>query len=199
MKKKTNIEELDRGIYDIIEDVEISKKLEKGLTEEIVREISKEKDEPKWMLDIRLRALKKYNETLNPNWGPELDGLKMEDIVTYIKPDAKKEASWDNVPHLKDFGIPYAEKKYLAGVSAQFDSEEVYHNVKEMLTSQGVIYMDMSEAVRKYPELVQKYFTKAIDENLHKYTALHLAVWSRRIFCLCTKRNTFRYTNTIIL
>ena len=98
MKKKTNIEELDRGIYDIIEDVEISKKLEKGLTEEIVREISKEKDEPKWMLDIRLRALKKYNETLNPNWGPELDGLKIEDIVTYIKPDAKKEASWDNVP-----------------------------------------------------------------------------------------------------
>ena len=79
MKKKTNIEELDRGIYDIIEDVEISKKLEKGLTEEIVREISKEKNEPKWMLDIRLRALKKYNETLNPNWGPELDGLKMED------------------------------------------------------------------------------------------------------------------------
>ena len=86
---------------------------------------------------------------------------------------------------MKDFGIPYAEKKYLAGVSAQFDSEEVYHNVKEMLTSQGVIYMDMSEAVKKYPELVRKYFTKAIDENLHKYTALHLAVWSRRIICIC--------------
>jgi feS assembly protein sufB len=98
MKKKTNIEELDRGIYDIIEDVEISKKLDKGLTEEIVREISKEKDEPEWMLEIRLRALKKYNEKQNPNWGPELDTLNMDDIVTYIRPDAKKEASWDNVP-----------------------------------------------------------------------------------------------------
>ena len=98
MKKKTNIEELDRGIYDIIEDVEISKKLDKGLTEETVREISKEKDEPEWMLEIRLRALKKYNEKQNPNWGPELDTLNMDDIVTYIRPDAKKEASWDNVP-----------------------------------------------------------------------------------------------------
>ena len=98
MKKKTNIEELDRGIYDIIEDVEISKKLDKGLTEEIVREISKEKDEPEWMLEIRLRALKKYNEKQNPNWGPELDTLNMDDIVTYIRSDAKKEASWDNVP-----------------------------------------------------------------------------------------------------
>ncbi len=98
MKKKTNIEELDRGIYDIIEDVEISKKLDKGLTEEIVREISKEKDEPEWMLEIRLRALKKYNEKQNPNWGPELDTLNMDDIVTYIRPDVKKEASWDNVP-----------------------------------------------------------------------------------------------------
>ena len=98
MKKKTNIEELDRGIYDIIEDVEISKKLDKGLTEEIVREISKEKNEPEWMLEIRLRALKKYNEKQNPNWGPELDTLNMDDIVTYIRPDAKKEAAWDNVP-----------------------------------------------------------------------------------------------------
>ena len=98
MKKKTNIEELDRGIYDIIEDVEISKKLDKGLTEEIVREISKEKDEPEWMLEIRLRALKKYNEKQNPNWGPELDTLNMDDIVTYIRPEVKKEASWDNVP-----------------------------------------------------------------------------------------------------
>lgn len=98
MKKKTNIEELDRGIYDIIEEVEISKKLDKGLTEEIVREISKEKDEPEWMLEIRLRALKKYNEKQNPNWGPELDTLNMDDIVTYIRPDVKKEASWDNVP-----------------------------------------------------------------------------------------------------
>ena len=98
MKKKTKIDEVDRGIYDIIEEVEISKKLEKGLTENIVREISKEKDEPEWMLEIRLRALKKYNEKQNPNWGPELDELNMEDIVTYIRPEGKKEASWDNVP-----------------------------------------------------------------------------------------------------
>ena len=89
MKKKTKIDEVDRGIYDIIEEVEISKKLEKG---------SKEKDEPEWMLEIRLRALKKYNEQKNPNWGPELDELSMEDIVTYIRPEGKKEASWDNVP-----------------------------------------------------------------------------------------------------
>ena len=98
MKKKTKIDEVDRGIYDIIEEVEISKKLEKGLTENIVREISKEKDEPEWMLEIRLRALKRYNEQKNPNRGPELDELNMEDIVTYIRPEGKKEASWDNVP-----------------------------------------------------------------------------------------------------
>ena len=98
MKKKTKIDEVDRGIYDIIEEVEISKKLEKGLTENIVREISKEKDEPEWMLEIRLRALKRYNEQKNPNWGPGLDELNMEDIVTYIRPEGKKEASWDNVP-----------------------------------------------------------------------------------------------------
>ena len=81
MKKKTNIEELDRGIYDIIEDVEISKKLDKGLTEEIVREISKEKNEPEWMLEIRLRALKEYNEKQNPNWGPELDTLNVPEGI----------------------------------------------------------------------------------------------------------------------
>ena len=98
MKKKTKIDEVDRGIYDIIEEVEISKKLEKGLTENIVREISKEKDEPEWMLEIRLRALKRYNEQKNPNCGPELDELNMEDIVTYIRPEGKKEAYWDNVP-----------------------------------------------------------------------------------------------------
>ncbi len=98
MKKKTKIEEVDRGIYDIIEEVEISKQLEKGLTEKIVREISQEKNEPEWMLEIRLRALEKYNKQTNPNWGPELDELNIADIVTYIKPEGKKEASWDNVP-----------------------------------------------------------------------------------------------------
>ena len=190
--KKTNVEDINRKIYDIIDDVKIKKRAPKGLNEEIVRKISKDKKEPKWMLDIRLKALKKFNESENPNWGPDLKEVDLNKISTYISPDAEKKASWKDVPkEIKDtfkrLGIVDAEKKYLAGVSAQFDSEEIYHNVKDYLTNKGIIYMDMSDAVIKHEKLVKKYFSKLINENLHKYAALHLAVWSGGSFVYVPK------------
>lgn len=182
----------DRGVYDIINDVKIAKQVEKGLSKDIVLEISKEKNEPKWMLDIRLKALEEFNKQSNPNWGPDLSEVDISKIVTYIKPDTKKTNNWNDVPEdIKDtfdkLGIPEAEKKALAGVSVQLDSEEVYHNVKELLKEQGIIYMDMSEALIKHEDLVKKYFTKAIPTTLHKYIALHYAVWSGGSFVYVPK------------
>lgn len=192
MKKKTQIDDIDRGIYDVIDEVKTGYMVEKGITEDIVREISREKNEPEWMLNLRLEALEIFRNSKDPDWGPDLSELNLDEIVTYIRPDAKKQASWDNVPQeIKNtfdrLGIPDAEKKYLGGVSAQFDSEEVYHNVKSMLLEQGVIYMDISEAVRKHEDLVKKYFAKAIKPTLHKYAALHLAVWSGGSFVYVPK------------
>lgn len=181
--KKTNITEISRGIYDKIDDIKIKKQTEKGITEKVVREISKEKKEPKWMLDLRLKALKRFFEMENPIWGPNLTEVDITNITAYVKPDINKTASWDDVPEniketFEKLGIIDAEKKYLAGVTAQIDSEEIYHNVEKNITSKGVIYMDISEAVLKHEKLVKKYFAKLINENLHKYSALHLAVWS---------------------
>ena len=190
--KKTKIEDIDRSVYDIIDDVKIRTKAPKGLNEDIIKKISKEKGEPSWMLDIRLRAFKEFEKAKNPDWGPDLTEVDLNKISTYIAPDAKKEASWEDVPEeIKNtfdrLGIVDAEKKYLAGVSAQFDSEEIYHNVKDYLVKKGVIYMDMSTALKEHEELVKKYFSKLIDEKLHKYAALHLAVWSGGSFVYVPK------------
>lgn len=190
--KKTNIENIDRTIYDIIDNVDIKEKAPKGLNEEIIKRISEIKKEPEWMKNIRLSAYKKFLESKNPNWGPDLTEVDLSKISTYISPNAKKKASWEDVPEeIKNtfdrLGIVDAEKKYLAGVSAQFDSEEIYHNVKSHLKDLGVIYMDLSEAVLKHEKLVKKYFSKLIDENLHKYAALHLAVWSGGSFVYVPK------------
>ena len=190
--KKTKIEDIDRSVYDIIDDVKIRTKAPKGLNEDIIKKISKEKGEPSWMLDIRLRAFKEFEKAKNPDWGPDLTEVDLNKISTYIAPDAKKEASWEEVPEeIKNtfdrLGIVDAEKKYLAGVSAQFDSEEIYHNVKDYLVKKGVIYMDMSTALKEHEELVKKYFSKLIDEKLHKYAALHLAVWSGGSFVYVPK------------
>lgn len=190
--RKTNIEDIDRSIYDVIDKVNIKEKAPKGLNEDIVKKISKIKNEPDWMLEIRLRALKKFYEFKNPDWGPDLSEVDIKKISTYISPDASKKASWKDVPkEIKNtfdrLGIVDAEKKYLAGVSAQFDSEEIYHNVKDYLTKKGVIYMDMSSAILKHEKLVKKYFSKLINENLHKYAALHLAVWSGGSFVYVPK------------
>lgn len=183
-KKKTQVEEMDRGIYDIKDKLVYRKKTEEGLTEEIVRAISEEKNEPDWMLDFRLKALEIYYEKSNPIWGPDLSEVDMDEITTYIRPDADLTDDWRKLPdEIADtfdrLGIPEAEKNaMLSGVGAQYDSEVVYHNLQKELLDQGVIYTDFETAVRDYPEIVKKYFGKCISPKLHKYAALHYAVWS---------------------
>ena len=182
-RKKSHIEDIDRGIYDIKNEVRYSYKAENGLTPEIIKSISKEKNEPQWMTDFRLKSLEIYNGIEVPPWGPDLSGLDIDNIVTYVKPDTDMKSNWDQVPEdiKKTFdllGIPEAEKESLAGVGAQYDSEVVYHSIKDELVKQGVIYTDMESAVRDYESIIKEYFMKCVPPSDHKFAALHGAVWS---------------------
>ncbi len=188
---KTQVKDIDDNIYNIKNKDEYSFKTV-GLTEEVIKEISEKKQEPEWMLELRLKALKIYNELSMPTWGPNLAELDMSKIATYVKPKTDMKKSWDDVPDdIKNtfdaLGIPEAEKESLAGVGAQYDSEIVYHSIKEELVKQGVIYTDFDEAVKKYPELVKEYFTKCVPMTNHKFIALHYAVWSGGSFVYVPK------------
>ena len=182
-KRKTFIADVDRGIYDIKNEDRFSYKSQSGLTPEIIREISKEKDEPEWMLEFRLKSLEIYNSKPVPTWGPDLSELDIDNIITYVRPDAKMAHDWDEVPDeiKKTFdllGIPEAEKKSLAGVGAQYDSEVVYHSIREDLVEQGVIYTDFETAVKEYEDIIKPYFMTCVPPSDHKFAALHGAVWS---------------------
>ena len=188
---KTQVKDINDNIYNIKNKDESSFKTV-GLTEEVIKEISEKKQEPKWMLELRLKALEIYNELNMPTWGPNLTELDMSKIATYVKPKTDMKKSWDDVPDdIKNtfdaLGIPEAEKESLAGVGAQYDSEIVYHSIKEELVKQGVIYTDFDEAVKKYPELVKEYFTKCVPMTDHKFIALHYAVWSGGSFVYVPK------------
>ena len=191
--EKTYVEDMDRGVYDIKNKFTFRSKTEKGLTEEIVRQISAEKNEPEWMLESRLKALKIFNEKENPSWGPDISEVDMDEITTYIRPDADMSDDWMNVPdEIRDtfdkLGIPEAEKEsMLSGVGAQYDSEVVYHSIQKYLSDQGVIYTDFDTGLKEYPEIVKKYFSKCITPSLHKYAALHYAVWSGGSFVYVPK------------
>ena len=164
-----------------------------GLTEDIIREISAQKEEPDWILDIRLKALEMYEKLPMPNWGPDLSELDMSKIATYVRPKSKLNSrTWEEVPdEIKNtfdaLGIPEAEKEALAGVGAQYDSEIVYHSIKDELVKQGVIYTDFDQAVKLYPDLVKEYFMKCIPMTDHKFAALHYAVWSGGSFVYVPK------------
>lgn len=165
-----------------------------GLNEVLVRQISEDKNEPDWMLKKRLLAFKIFNEKLMPTWGPDISELDLEQISYYIRPDALKNSkSWDEVPSeirgtYERLGIPEAERKSLAGAGAQYESEVVYHNLKKRWEELGVVFLDMDEAVQKYPDLVQKYFmTNCVPASLHKFAALHGAVWSGGTFIYVPK------------
>ncbi len=184
-KEKTYVEDVDRSLYDFRNVDEDVYKVSEGLTPEIVRQISKEKNDPEWMLELRLKALDIYNNMEMKEWGPPIDGLHMENIVTYIKPkDNKMSADWDEVPEeIKDtferLGIPQAERESLAGVGAQYDSELVYHNVREEVAAQGVIYTDLESAMHgEYGDMIREHFMTLITPQDHKFAALHGAVWS---------------------
>ena len=189
---KTNLEEINRNIYDIKNKDEYDFKIQKGLTKEIVEEISIQKKDPDWMREIRLKALKVYESLELPTWGPDLSELNMDEIATYVRPKSKLNSSWEDVPEdikntFDKLGIPEAEKTSLAGVGAQYDSEVVYHSMKKELLEQGVIYTDMETAVRDYPEIVKKHFMKCVPMYDHKFVALHAAVWSGGSFVYVPK------------
>lgn len=158
-----------------------------GLNESLVRRISKEKDEPTWMLDQRLAALKLFYQLELPTWGPDLSRLDLDKITYYAKAMEGQAQRWEDVPtDIKNtfdkLGIPKAEQEVLAGVGAQYESTVVYHSLKAEFKRQGVIFEDLDVAVKKYPELVRPYFMKAMPTSLHKFAALHGAVWSGGTF-----------------
>ncbi len=184
--KKTDVNKyVDNDIRNVYNESVSNNILKKefGLTRKIIENISKEKDEPDWVLDIRLKALEQFYKMDNPDWGPDISYLNIDDIATYVKPVDGEVRKWDDVPDdIKDvfdkLGIPDAEKESLAGSGAQFDSEIVYHNLTDDLKKQGVIYTSFDEGIRQYPELVKKYFTKAVPIYDHKYISLHYALFS---------------------
>ena len=158
-------------------------KPKKGLDDDMIRSISSMKDEPEWMLDFRLKSHQRFTRRPMPTWGGDLDGIDFDNIYYYIKPTGELSDDWDDVPEsikntYEKLGIPEAERKYLAGVTAQYESEVVYHRNREDLEAQGVIFLDMDGALREHPELVKEYFGKIIPPNDNKFSALNSAVWS---------------------
>lgn len=192
-RKKTQVDDVSRGIYDIKNEVHYRLKTNKGLTKEIVNQISDEKKEPDWMREIRLDSLEKFCQIENPTWGPDLSEVNIDDITTYIRPDANLTQDWAEVPEdirntFALLGIPEAERnKNLSGVGAQYDSEVVYHNIQQELLEQGVIYTDFETAVQEHEEIVREYFMTCIPNTDHKYAALHGAVWSGGSFVYVPK------------
>lgn len=167
-------------------------KAERGLSSGIVTQISKWKKEPTWMMEFRLKSLQTFREKSMPLWGADLSGIKFNDIYYYLKPVDQQGRTWDDVPESmkKTFdrlGIPEAEKKFLAGVGAQYDSEVIYHSLKETLSKKGVIFTDMDTALREYPEIVKEYFGKLIPPGDNKFAALNSAVWSGGSFVYVPK------------
>lgn len=184
MEEKTYVEDIDRSVYDLRNEDADAYRIRGGLTPAIVEQISKEKNDPPWMQVFRLQALQIYSRMHTPDWGPALDGLNMADISTYVRPNTRMSTRWADVPKdIKDtferLGIPQAERRSLAGVGAQYDSELVYHNVRQEVAAQGVVYTDMESALRgEYAAMVKKHFMKLVRPDDHKFAALHGAVWS---------------------
>ena len=186
--------EITKELYNLPNKENLKFKSKKGISEALVRQISKDKKEPDWILEKRLQGLKLFKKLPSPNFGPDISDLNFEEISYYIKPDAKKNANnWKDVPEeIRDtfdkLGIPEAEKKALAGAGAQYESEIIYHHLKKKLTEKGVIFLDFDEAIIQHPELVKKYFmTTCVPVNLHKFTALHAAFFSGGSFIYVPK------------
>ena len=188
MKEKTQVNDIDRSMYDFRYEEKDAYKVDEGLTPDIVEQISKEKNDPQWMHDFRLKSLEIYNKIAIPEWGPPIDGLDMDHIVTYVRPNTTMKGQWKDVPDdIKDtferLGIPQAERESLAGVGAQYDSELVYHNVKKEVADQGVVYEGIEDAIRgPYSEMIKKHFMKLVPPQDHTFAALHGAVWSGGAF-----------------
>ncbi len=173
------------------EDVSVYKTA-KGLTADTIREISRIKQEPDWMLEFRLKAFELFEKKSNPSWGPDLSFIDFDEYTYYIKPSDRQEKSWDEVPEtIKNtfdrLGIPEAEQKFLAGVSTQYESEVVYHNMLQEVEDKGVIFLDTDSALKKHPELFKQYFGTIVPMSDNKYAALNSCVWSGGSFIYVPK------------
>ena len=194
-KDRAIVEDIDRSLYDFRYEEKDGEfyKIKEGLTEDIVLEISKKKNDPEWMRDFRLKSLEIYNKSEMPNWGPDISGLNVDNIVTYVKPNTEMSQTWEEVPEdikntFEKLGIPEAERKSLAGVGAQYDSELVYHNLQEEVARQGVIYTDIESALHgPYGKMIEEHFMKLVPPTDHKFAALHGAVWSGGSFVYVPK------------
>tara|TARA_Y100000588_G_scaffold97285_2_gene105580 strand:- start:1673 stop:3088 length:1416 start_codon:yes stop_codon:yes gene_type:complete len=177
--------QLDEYKYDFVTDAEPVYRARKGLSEEVVREISAHKEEPEWVLDSRLKALKVYESKPMPTWGGNLSELDqvLDEIYFYVRPQDRMEHSWEDVPEeIKDtfekLGIPEAERKVLAGVGAQYESEMVYHSLREEWEKQGVIFDSIEDGLKNHPDLFREYFGTVIPTQDNKFSAMNAAVWS---------------------
>jgi len=182
----------EREQYAFHDDITYLRETKAGLTEATVREISETKDEPAWMLEYRLRAYKHFEARAMPMWGGDLTKLDFSKIVYYRKPSEREEKSWDDVPDqikktFERLGIPEAERKFLSGVGAQYDSEVVYHSVREDLQKLGVVFMGTDQGMKEYPEIFKKYFGTVIPAEDNKFAALNSAVWSGGSFVYVPK------------
>jgi Fe-S cluster assembly protein SufB len=182
----------DQSQYDFTTAIDYSHRARKGIGEDIVREISTVKEEPQWMLDFRLKALETFFKMPMPEWGVDLDSLDFEEFYYYMRPMPLKARNWDEVPDaIKDtferLGIPEAERKFLAGVETQMDSEAVYGSLKEEWESHGIVFVDMDTAVQEYPDLVHEYISTAVPIGDNKFAALNSAFWSGGSFVYVPK------------
>ena len=194
--EKTLVSDINHSFYDFRyeENENDYYRIENGLTADIVKKLSKEKGDPEWMREFRLKSLEIYNQLRVPEWGPSIDGLNIENIATYVRPNVKMQGDWDSVPQdIKDtfekLGIPEAERKSLAGVGAQFDSELVYHNVRDEVAKQGVVYSDFESALKsdEWGGMIKEHFMTLVPPKDHRFAALHGAVWSGGSFVYVPK------------
>ncbi len=169
-------------------------RFDKGLSEQVVRDISELKEEPQWMTDIRVKAFHHFNERPMPDWGncSELNSIKFDDVTYFLRSSNQTEKNWDDVPEdikntFNRLGIPEAEQKWLGGVTAQYESEAVYHSIREDLEAQGVLFLDMDSGLKQFPEIVQQYFGSVVPYSDNKFAALNTAVWSGGSFIYVPK------------
>ena len=194
--EKTKVNEIDRSLYDFRyeEKDEEFYRIRAGLDDSIVEKLSQDKEDPEWMKEFRLKSLHLFNSINEPDWGPDIRDLDIQKIVTYVKAKTDMATTWEDVPEdikntFEKLGIPEAERKSLAGVGAQYDSEVVYHNVQEDVAAQGVIYTDFESALKssEWGPMVKEYFMHLVPPTDHKFAALHGAVWSGGSFVYVPK------------
>ena len=193
-EEKTQVADIDRSLYDFRYEEDERDYLGSGITADIIKEISDEKGDADWMREFRLKSMEIYNKTPMVEWGPSIEGLDIDNIVTYIRTKSRMNTDWNDVPDdikntFEKLGIPQAERESLAGVGAQYDSELVYHNVRKEVAESGVVYTDLESAMHdeRYAEMIRTHFMKLVPPTDHKFAAFHGAVWSGGSFVYVPK------------